>query len=285
VENGIVSILNLKNGAGCSCLAWNIAYTLELILHQHDKALHHTYNQQRKNTIDYNIESMLPFTIQVLPIVKNEFSEGVYDLGSDFNYAHTKKIIAKSKAIVIPCELGHETIIKTIATIRFVSELNQKAPIFVVINKLLPLGNTGREEKYTKDAEELISDYTEERVDFCYMRHSFALFRNLNFGFFFLDNYIALANNNVPKKPLTKPFELLQHTRWKIIDTLKNDDKKKEQLEESSFYTKHQQHFQDFIKQEPFEDAINGYFLFQNKRAIKDMLILTTRIKKALEKE
>ena len=47
MESDIVSILNLKNGVGCSCLAWNIAHTLQLNLYQHDKAMHHIYNAKR----------------------------------------------------------------------------------------------------------------------------------------------------------------------------------------------------------------------------------------------
>lgn len=285
MESDIVSILNLKNGVGCSCLAWNIAHTLQLNLYQHDKAMHHIYNAKRNETHEDNIESMLPCMIQTYPIVKNQFHNGVYDLGSDINYAHIKKIIAKSKVIIIPCELGHETLMKTIATIRFVSALNQKASIFIVINKLLPLGSTTREQKYTQDAKELIEQYLDYNAKFFYIRHSFTLFRCLDAGFFFLDNYIVQANiqMNYKTRPDIQPFELLQHTRWNKLHTMKNEKKKKKELEESSFYFEHEQYFQEFIKLHPFDNIIDGSVSFKNQRAIKDMLILTTHIKRALE--
>lgn len=283
MENDIISVLNLKNGVGCSCLAWNIAHTLQLNLYQHDKAIHHLYNAKRKEALEAFTDSMLSFMIETHPIEKKNFHKGVYDLGSDFNYAHTKKIIAKSKVIIIPCELGHETLIKTIATLRLVCELNKEASIFVVINKLLPLEKINREMKYTQEVKDLISDYTEERVVFCYMRHSFTLFRNLDLGFFFLDNYLIkvdLYERNAIK-PTIKPFELLRHTRLKIIDTMKENEKKIK-LKERSFYVKYRQDFEDFIKTQPFENVVDGLFLYKNKKAIKDMLILTTRIKKII---
>lgn len=285
MESDIVSILNLKNGVGCSCLAWNIAHTLELNLYQHDKAMHHIYNAKRKETFEDNIESMLPFMIETLPIVKNQFHNGVYDLGSDINYAHIKKIIAKSKVIIIPCELGHETLIKTIATIRFVSALNQKASIFIVINKLLPLGDTTREKKYTQDAEELIEQNLDYDAKFFYVRHSFTLFRCLDAGFFFLDNYITKVELNKRNaiKPTIKPFELLQHIQWYNIHTMSNEEKKNKQLKESSFDVEYKRHFDEFTKHRPFKDVVDRSLLSNNQRAIRDMLILTIPIKRALE--
>lgn len=284
MENDIISVLNLKNGVGCSCLAWNIAHTLQLNLYQHDKAIHHLYNKKRKEALEAFTDSMLSFMIETHPIEKKSFHKGVYDLGSDFNYAHTKKIIAKSKVIIIPCELGHETLIKTIATLRLVFELNEEASIFVVINKLLPLGKTNREKKYTQEVEGLIEEYLVREVKFYYVRNSFVLFRNLDLGFFFLDNYLIdvdIRERNGIKSTI-KPFELLQHARWKILHTMKENEKKDEEIKQSSFYAKHQQHFEDFIKTQPMEDVIDGSFLYKNKRAIKDMLILTTRIKKII---
>ena len=282
MKSGIVSILNLKNGVGCSCLAWNIAHTLKLNLYQHDKAMHHIYNEQRKKILEYNAHSMLDCTIDTSFISKKEFNSGIYDLGSDFNYAHMKKIIIKSEVVVIPCELGHETLIKTIATIRAVSDLNKTAKIFVVINKLLPLSDSEREKKYTNDAIDFILKSAKIKVDFYFMRHSFALFRFLNIGFFFLDNYIY--SKETINKPITEPFELLQHTRWKSIDTMYNQGKKEIQIKDSTFYDEHRQKFNTFITKQPFEEIINGSFLFKNQRAIKDMLILTTHIKRVLDK-
>jgi hypothetical protein len=294
MKSGIVSILNLKNGVGCSCLAWNIAYTLELNLYQHDKAMHRTYNKKRKETLADEMESILPIAIETFPIVKNEFNKGVYDLGSDFNYAHIKKIIAKSEIIIVPTELGHETLIKTMATLSYVLELNQEASIFLVINKLLPLATTDREKKYTHIVQEIIEKHSKERkIDFFYMRHSFFLFRNLNFGFFFLDNYLVPSDEYKENaiKPTIKPYELLKHLMWKTLDAMKNKKNKNKQSKENSFhlegskisfYIEHQDDFQEFDKEQPFEDVIGGSFLYKNSRAIKDMLLLTTSIKNIL---
>jgi len=89
----IVSILNLKNGVGCSTLAWHIAHTLELDIFQHDKALHSYFLSNRLNSIENGF--LFANKITVKNINKRKFDTGIYDIGSDFNYIFNRYLISE----------------------------------------------------------------------------------------------------------------------------------------------------------------------------------------------
>jgi len=151
----------------------------------------------------------------------------------------------------------------------------------VVINKLLPLSSFEREGRYTQDAKELIEEHSNVKVVFFYMRHSFFLFRYLDAGFFFLDNYIVQADIKINHKtrPSIKPFELLQHIK-NISDIMKNKNIARKKLKMGKVNPENT--FQSSIKTQPSADVIDSSLVFKNSRAIKDMFILTTDIKEVL---
>ena len=279
----IISVLNLKNGVGVSSLVWNIAHILELDIYQHDKAMHHLFNKERHTAIED--KKIISNSVSVNPIDKREFKSGVYDLGADINYGYVRQIISRSKVVVVPLEVGAEVLIKTIATIQYVAEHNEECDIFVVFNKL-DNSDTDRERKYTAQAISDIKAMTEklekkigQRIKFAYVRYAFAMFRNLDEGNFLIDNFIG----SKAKKAEMSNFRLLQHLRYFTLNKMNESelrkDKVKREMEDSNFLDKHEPFYTDFENLNKLSLLFDGKFIDNNKKIIKDMLILTTRIK------
>lgn len=289
----IISVLNLKNGVGVSSLVWNVAHILELDIYQHDKAMHHLFNKERDTAIED--KKIISNSVSVNPIDKREFKSGVYDLGADINYGYVRQIISRSKVVVIPIEVGAEVLIKTIATIQYVAEHNEECDIFVVFNKL-DNSDPKRERKYTKLAEDKIDEMNSvisKRIIFYHIRYSFAMFRNVNEGNFLLDNFISSNANKIK----VSNFRLLQHLRYgylrekikksevtnkeKKIEELTNEEKKKEEnkRKEKNFVKDHKSFYEEFEKIHNIPTLFDAKFIDNNKKIIKDMLILATGIK------
>ncbi len=275
----IISVLNLKNGVGTSTLAWNIAHILGLDLYQHDKAIHHLFQDERKYSIEAG--TVQSKNVNVYTIEKRQFKSGVYDLGSDINYGYVRQILSKSNVIVIPAELGAEVLIKTIATIQYVSQNNNKCDIFVVFNKL-DNSDPARERKYTAEAVMRVEELDEtivNRIKFYYIRYAFAMFRNLSEGYCLLDNFLR------PKAPKFNidNFRLLQHLRYYTLEKMEKSasrkDKAEREKEQSLFFEKHTQFYKDFESHVDVSALFDGTFIDNNTKIIKDMLILTTKIK------
>jgi len=276
----IISVLNLKNGVGTSTLAWNIAHILGLDLYQHDKAIHHLFQDERKYSIEAG--TVQSKNVNVYTIEKCKFESGVYDLGADINYGYIRQILRKSDVIVIPAELGAEVLIKTLATIKYVSQLNSKCDIFVVFNKL-DNSDPARERKYTTEAEMRIEELNEtivNNIEFCYIRYAFAMFRNLSEGYCLLDNFLR---PNTPKFDIDN-FRLLQHLRFYTLDEMgksaSRKDKAEREKEKTSFYDPHKPYYENFISNVDVSTLFDGKFIDNNTKILKDMLILTTRIKR-----
>ena len=275
--------MNLKNGVGTSILAWNIAHILELTLYHHDKAMHQMFNDERQVNIEEG--RIQPKSIPVYQINKREFKSGVYDLGADINYGYVRQILEKSKVVVIPVELGAEVFFKTMATIEYVKRFNSKCKIFIVFNKL-DNSDSKRERKYTAAIHDEIEDRYQdikERIQFYYIRYAFALFRNQDEGFYLLDHYIRKYRMSID----IENFKLLQHIRYhklKKMDTAKKRTKKIIfEIEESTFYKDHAEEYEKFISEYTISDLFKGIFIENNSKIIKDMLILTTCIKRGCE--
>lgn len=275
----IISVLNLKNGVGTSTLAWNIAHILGLNLYQHDKAIHHLFLDERSYSRDTG--TVQSKNVNVHTIEKRQFKSGVYDLGSDINYGYVRQILSRSNVIVIPAELGAEVLIKTIATIQYVSQNNNKCDIFIVFNKL-DNSDPARERKYTAEAEMRIEELDNtivNRIKFYYIRYSFAMFRNLSGGYCLLDNFLR---PNAPEFDIGN-FKLLQHLRYytlrKMGESKGRKDKAGREIEQSVFFGKHTPFYKDFESRVDVSALFDGTFIDNNTKVIKDMLILTTHIK------
>ncbi len=278
----IISILNLKNGVGTSALAWNIAHILELDIYQHDKAMHHLFLEERNSRV-YRTKS-----ISVGPINKREFKSGIYDLGADINYGYVRQIISRSKVIIIPTEAGAEVLIKTLATIQYVTQHNKECDIFVVFNKL-DNSDPVREYKYTDYGKDRIKELDKaivDRIHFYHIRYAFAIFRNLNEGYCLLDNYLS---PNTAKEEIGN-FELLQHLRYYTLDKEREQERqnKKSKLKKDNndfykdpkpFYDDHKPFYEDFKSCVDVSLLFDSKFIGNNTKILKDMLILTTYIK------
>ena len=276
VNNPIISVLNLKNGVGCSTLAWNIAHTLKLDIYQHDKALHHYFMSQREESVKSG--DLFCNEISVYNIDKKKFASGIYDLGSDINYPYVRQILEKSDAIIIPVETGYEVLLKSIATIKYVQEHNKDSQIYIVINRLDDR-DSEREKNYSSNAVELIRQHVRDaKIEFLYIRHSLAIYKNLASGFFFLDNYIYQKEEF---KPITH-FNLLRNLRWHSINKMldsKRSKKAEEEMEKTTFFKKHESFYRSYTKDIDISRIYDLKFNDNNRRLIKDMLILTTKIK------
>ncbi len=272
----VISIANLKNGVGCSALVWNIAHILELDIYQHDKAMHKFFLDERASRGISKSRN-----ISVHSIREDEIKSGVYDLGADINSKHAQQILSNSSVVIIPVEVGAESLIKTIETIQYVAQHNKECDIFLVFNKLDNL-DTKRERKYTEQSVFKIQDLDEEivnRIQFYYIRYAFSMFRNLDEGYCLLDNFI---HSGVAKEKISN-FQLLQHLRYHTLKKMSKPDRKNDKAEreiaQSSFYEKHTSLYKDFEQSMDIPMLFDRVFIGNNRKIIKDMLILTTRIK------
>jgi len=279
----IISVLNLKNGVGTSLIASNIAYILELPLYHHDKAMHQMFAKERESFVEAG--QIKTNSISVCEIDKCKYEIGVYDLGADINYGYVRQILRKSRVVIIPLELGAEVFFKTMATIEYVKRFNSTCKIFILFNKLDNSDPT-RERKYTAAIQdEIIDRYqdSEKKIQFYYLRYGFALFRNQDEGFFLLDNYIIPDEMNVD----IENFRLLQHIRYHKLLKLDNAKERTEktdfELKESTFYADHTALYKEFTSKFETFNVFNNDFIDKNAKIIKDMLILTTCIKKDCE--
>jgi len=303
----IISVFNLKNGVGCSSLTWNIAHTLDLDIYQHEKAMHHLFMKERLDSVEYT--RLYENNIDVEFINKRFFKSGIYDLGSNVNYAYIRQILEKSDVIIIPCELGYEVMLKTIASIKYAQQINDRCMIYVVFNKL-DKSDPDREKRYTEEAEKFVAMNVDiSNLEFLYMRYSFAMFRELSYGFYFLDNYIY-QKEEFP--PIT-PFQLLRNLRRYTLQKMKYNSKRKKkgtnEIEKSKFYDNHERFYTEYLLKiiQLNKDKQSDYIAFDeesdveesdvekaerlfseiyklsfndnNRKLVKDMLILTTKVK------
>jgi hypothetical protein len=289
LDNGaIVSVLNFKGGVGTSILTWSIAFTLELDIYQHSTATHHHFLKQRTNTLINDIN--------VYPINKQKFKKGIYDLGSDINYPYVRQILNKSSCIVIPVEIGGEVIIKTLATIQYVRD-NSDAKILLLFNKL-DKSDPKRERKYTGHIKELIlnklldnaidknyncsySSLEDFNITITYMRQSYSIFREALDGKNYLDHYISQ-----PKPSNMSNFTLLRCLRYfgykqQIKNTKTNIDISDIE-KQTSFFNDFKKDYKYYIRN---DKIFNSSFITNNQKTLKDMLILTTKIRNTYIKD
>jgi len=278
----IVSVLNLKSGVGISTFVWNIAHILDLDIYQHDKAMHNYFLQQRMDALEN--EEVIPTLVNVHNINKKKYKSGIYDIGSDINYPYVRQLLQKSNVVVVPVELGYEVILKSIATIKYVQEHNPDVRILIVFNRLDNSDTVRERNNYTYEAEDFISQHIDtQEVEFLYFRHAFVIYRHLSKGFFFFDGYIK--NHGLTN---ISNFRLLQSLRWYTIEkmaqseVIKTVEKAEREKERTDFFERFRPIYDSIFSIESASEVgevFNLAFNDNNKKAIKDMLILTTRIK------
>ncbi|MDQ7061432.1 MAG: hypothetical protein Q9M43_09985 [Sulfurimonas sp.] len=110
-------------------------------------------------SIDYGL---LKNTSTVYKVDKRNFKAGVYDLGADFNYPYVKQLLKISDVIIVPVENSYETLLRSIATLKYINGIAPKIKIFVVFNRL-DNNDSNREMNYTYVSEELILEASTTR--------------------------------------------------------------------------------------------------------------------------
>lgn len=270
---------------GVSKIAWSLAPVLDLPLYYHDSANHQYFMKQRDYKDDKGNKGHTPFIdkeLEVEPINKRKLFEGVYDLGSEFNYAYISRIIENSGVIIIPVELGFENALFTVATIEHCRKLNEEARIVLLFNKL-NWNDPQREKKYIESMKEFIIDkvnksneyevFQDENIYICYMRFSFAMIRDENRGKYFLEHFFKKSIPIMPTFKLLQMLRYFDHNRFGSNEDL-NDERLKEFIDR--FKTEYEKLSKLFDNK--FEDFIDLVFLKNNRKVLKDMLILSSNI-------
>lgn len=105
------------------------------------------------------------------------------------------------------------------------------------------------------------------------------MFRNLSQGYCLLDNFL---HPNAPKVDANN-FRLLQHLRYYTLEKMEKSESRKDKAErekaKTDFIKYHKPFYNDFVSGVNFSVLFDGTFIDNNTKIIKDMLILTTRVK------
>jgi len=158
----VLLVMNKKSGQGATTLAYNLSKLLELPLHVQESSFLYQINEDHIKYIESyketeegiaSLEESIP--AEDLPIhlkkITGRIPRGVVDLGSNYmdnqNNNRLKLLLEKTNAVIIPVELGYESLRQLIETIKDLrgwnKELNndknkirKDTPIVIVINKL-----------------------------------------------------------------------------------------------------------------------------------------------------
>ena len=209
IRFGMILIMNKAGGVGCTTIAYNISrlFYLPLWVSKGSFLLDETgFNETH---FSRNIE---------INELKGKIDFGVLDIGSRYVSGYKNDTMRKrcknASVAVIPFELGYETILQTIETIRDVRTWNKNLPIVLILNKLdrnddeIDFRTKSRMmEIFRENASDLIEfigpthfDHKEKRpilasfentskITLTYLRNSYGLSFGLEFGNYFLDNF------------------------------------------------------------------------------------------------
>lgn len=191
----MIIIANKKAGVGCTTLANSLSriFNLNLYVNQDSFLLQDKYFKNEEN-IDYSYIKKRTDTVD---------EKGVYDLGTKFDNKSAHKFIDEADVVVVPVELGYESIQKAIETIKFIRGINYDIPVVVVLNRLLVKDLNDRDRLYKTELEDYFFkadlefydktiDYTDEDNDkliLTYLRNSYGIFTNSDKRKYFLDNF------------------------------------------------------------------------------------------------
>ena len=186
----MILVMNKKNGVGCTSLTYNLGRLFELPI----------YVKEDSFMISDDYKELFPTVSKITPSKKG----GIFDIGSDYKKAYVKKLIIDyAKVIVIPMELGHESIIGTIETIKHIRAIdearpnpngfNLQTPIVLVLNKLDKQDSDKdfrHKEALLLKLEEAGFNYNGVRIVMTYLRHSYGVFADIENGQYFLDKFL-----------------------------------------------------------------------------------------------
>ena len=263
--NNIITVFNAKAGVGCSLITWNYGLLCDMMIFEPKDGMLDYYADVRSHNYNSNSNS----NSLVSKINKFKLESGIYDVGSDIKADYFKPLIKKSKVIIIPTLIGHETSLKTIMSIRLAHNLNPNAKIWVLVNKLQP-NDSDREKKYTDFTIDTIKQSIDKfgiEINIEYIRYGFSFIKDEFNGAFFLDPYLKNEIKNL-KTNLTH----LRHLRYYYLE----QNKKQDEHSQSTFYL-------NYDKSKINHILYDKIFNNQNAKPIKDMLIIATRIQRTFE--
>ena len=138
--------------------------------------------------------------------------------------------------------------------------------------------DSNREMNYTNVSQELIlENLPQNAIQFFHIRYSFAMYKNLNDGYFYLDNFI-----NSDKSKSTSNYNMLQNLRYYTIQKMllnKQKTKALKEIEDTDFFDMYKNTYNKYTHNIDLNDIFDLKYIEKNKKLIKDMLILTTYIR------
>ncbi|WP_087438103.1 hypothetical protein [Sulfurospirillum diekertiae] len=100
--------MNKKHGVGCTTLTYNLGRLFNIPI----------YVDKNHFMLDKDHKDLFPTVRKITASKEN----GILDIGADYNKPYVKKFISKAKVIVIPLDFGYETIIDTLATLKYLKD-------------------------------------------------------------------------------------------------------------------------------------------------------------------
>lgn len=271
--------MNKKPGVGCTTLAYNLSRLL-------DKPLY--VNNDSFLLEDDRFSNSTP-TIQKITASK---TDGIYDIGTKIDQPLYQKFIKTCNLIIVPMELGYESIVKTAQTIRYIKAIRLDAEIVIILNRLNS-GDSDRDFNYKFEAisklHELGVEVYQDTIDFpgnekvilTYLRNAYLLFEGYENGEYFLDkfkktNYDEEKNKKRSKKDFDFRFlKYLASIEFNKVD-YKDDEVYRQDKDMVMFRNDFKNRYDDstFLG---FD--YDGLALEQNRKLIKDMAYILYSIK------
>lgn len=191
--------MNKKHGTGCTLLTYNLGRLFNLPV----------YVDKNSFMLDEEHRLLFPQVSKITASVKR----GIFDIGANIETRYTKKFIQSAKLIIIPFEYGYESMIATIQTLKYIEFASYRKISTILILNRLDRGDYSRDFKYTDHMREKFNEegisfgdifdrYNESNIYLSYLRNSYSIQSNLEYGEYFLDkmynqNFISNELNNL----------------------------------------------------------------------------------------
>lgn len=183
----MILVVNKKNGVGSSLIGYNLSrlYSLPLFTTATNFMLSRDYKKKFPT---------------VKPTPKN-YKKGIYDVGShNLTKTLTHKLLLNTKLVIVPFELGYESVIKAVETVKYIQTRKPNIKVLLILNRL-DKHDDERDFNYTADVKQILrdndirigqpADFYDDNVYLTYLRNSYSLFSNTEQGECFLDKFYA----------------------------------------------------------------------------------------------
>lgn len=207
----MILVMNKKHGVGCTTLTYNLGRLFNIPI----------YVDKNNFMLDPEYKYYFP-NVSKITASKNN---GILDIGTNFKKAYVRKLINKAKVIVIPMDFGHECILNTIETLKYLEAIDRenidqemeqyldriRTPIVLILNRL-DKQDSERDFNYKRELEDRFNDaeiyFNKDTLILTYLRNSYGIYSNLNFGEYFMDKIMS-------DKWKEKFQEIKENKKWK----------------------------------------------------------------------